>query len=439
MKKQINVIYKILLLIPVAAVNLATAIAWADGDSSTRTAAIVSAFNSMPWEIETALKADQVHLSGGEGRVDVNPSVKFSYYVQILKPSDVQSTITLIPMATSRYTPAYYSTDEWWDANKAKIEEAKTNGTPIPKQDQHEVEVWLNQKKLSTDPYVLQIEPATGAIGRTRLQDFLREHIVNSYQAKGYVTLYRGGERDNELTSWQRGEIPKGARYWTPTANYAWRYARKNSSFLSDLVEGKAPLFVFRVPVNEFKEMTQTSTKHPRFLTLGTELTKNAHQAFDSMGKFTDHLYNSDYAGEGELGVEIEVRSTRGGAQMMSKYFVGPISVEELARDRILNLKRAQDRMVAQELSDASQIRAQMSARIERTMAEARLLYAIREKMSSALVQRLWNELPGGHPEISNNDYQEIDSFVQDRLGGLPSKSEMPTNDELNARMKLTE
>lgn len=407
----------------------------ADDLDEARATKILEAFNSMSSEIVSPLKRDQIHIQNGQGRVDVNPAVKFSYFIQTLAPENPASPILLMPMATSRYTPTYYQTDEWWDAHKAEIEKARREGLPVPKQDMDEVVKWLAANKLSTNPYVIEIA-SEGHVQRTRLQDYLRDFVLRTYASDGLLTLYRGGEKQGEIDFWQRGERPRGARYWTPTANYAWRYARKNPSFLADLVDGRAPLFVFKVPVPEFIEMT--SRRWPR-LTLGTELTKHAHSAFDSTGIFKDHLYEMDYLGDGQLGVEIEVRSNRSGADQMARLYQGAVSIETLANDRIDVLRRAEERLTHIYPERAAALASTIRGRMERTLAEARLLIALREKMPREAVTSLLAALPMGQSEIAYIDTVDLNAFVAQRLSSLPSDAAKSLSaEEIDRRFGLS-
>jgi hypothetical protein len=379
---------------------------------------IVEAFNSRPADITAPLTRPQVMIYNGQGRVDVNPKVKFSYFIQTPLADDPANKTLLIPMATSRYTPTYYQTDEWWDAHKEEIEKARREGLPMPRQDMDEVATWLKEGKLSTNPNVIEVSLNGEPARFIPLQEFLKNHIIENYASDGYVTLYRGGEKPGEVDFWLRGEKPKGARYWTPTANYAWRYARKNKAFLDELLQGRAPLFVFRIPVKDFVAMVDR--RWPR-LTLGTELTKNAHNAFDSGRVFKDHLYQTEYPGEGRLGVEIEVRSNRAGAEDMVRYFNGPISIEELANDRVRVLKRAAERLKQTYPSRAREFEDGTARRVARTLAEARVLIALREKMPIEAVSELSRQLNSSTAEIANIDSVYFDSYVRGAMAGLPS------------------
>jgi hypothetical protein len=119
------------------------------------------------------------------------------------------------------------------------------------------------------------------------------------------------------------------------------------------LLKNQAPLFRFEIPVEDFKLMV--NHRWPR-LVLGTELTKNAHQIFDRSRYFGDHLYSGlPFLGWGPLGVELEVRSTRAGAQEMVRYFKRAVTIDDLVKDRTRVLKAASQRLVQQQPLQAAQ------------------------------------------------------------------------------------
>ncbi|MBO9667441.1 MAG: hypothetical protein J7501_11600, partial [Bdellovibrio sp.] len=276
-----------------------TAFAGAADLDAKRTEMIVKAFNSKSEEFVAPITADDVKIKNGVGRADLNKEVKYSYYINTEHPGDPKSPIVMIPMATSRYAPTYYQTDDWWDAHKAELDAAKRNGTQAPRQDSKEVAAWLKKNKLSTNPLVFKIGEDK-KVETQRLQDFLYDYYVNNYAKDGKITLYRGGEKPTETGDWLQGTRPRGVRYWTPTANYAWRYARKNQGFIKDLFDGKPSIYVFEMTVQEFWALTHEG-RYPD-LTLGTELTKQAHRNFDATGVFTDDIGGGkDYMGIGKL------------------------------------------------------------------------------------------------------------------------------------------
>lgn len=372
---------------------------------------IVEALNASPNDWIEPIKIENVKIKNGMGRVDVNTKAKFSYYIFTESPQQSNSKITLIPMATSRYTPTYYQTDEWWDEHKSEIEEAKKLGKPMTRQNMDEVMVWLNEMKLSTNPNVFIIE--NGNVLKKPLQEFLLDHYLKYYEKDGFITLYRGGEKPGEYEAWKRGETPKGVRYWTPTAAYAWRYARKNSGFLKELIEGKAPLFQFRIPTAQFKAMIQRQWQQ---LTLGTELTKKVHDQFDSSGEFRDQLTGGTYLGEGRYGVEFEIRSNRAGAQLMAQYFQGSVSIQDYVRDRILLVNLTAERKLRQNPENEAAIKSWAEARKSSIRTEGQIIELMQNRGSTSLINELFQTWDTSKAELSGNDFQNLKTVYQQML-----------------------
>lgn len=354
-----------------------------------RVGQILNAFNSKPDELLRPLESSDVELGKYEGRVTVNKKAKFSYYIHVADPADKGSQILLIPMATSRYTPTYYQTDEWWDQNKAAIEQAKASGKTPPRQDMNEVADWLIKMKLHTNPDVIIIKDKV--VSRVALHDYLLDLFLTTYSRNGKVILFRGAERPDEQEVWEKGQTPKGARYWTPTANYAWRYGRKNNQFLDLFINQKTPVFKFEVPIADFKQMV---LKKWRQLTLGTELTKKAHSQFPNLQYFADHLYsNFPFLGIGFLGLELEVRSNKSGAVNMARYYAGAASVDDLTEERIHLLTLLGERLKTQNPGFYSANgRAEIERRIE----------------TLKLEQEIFNGLVAGEKDLKKalNDYK---------------------------------
>lgn len=377
-----------------------------------RAAMIVQAFNDQPQKLIAPLTMDSVKIKNGVGRADVNVKAKFSYYIQTENTLDRNSRIVLIPMATSRFTPTYYQTDEWWDAHKDE--------KPMPRQPMQDVADWLQEMKLTSNPDLLIIDPIadrstgllTGKVTRKPLQEFLLEHYIAKHAKNGVIQLYRGAERQGELEQWQSGKRPASVRYWTPTANYAWRYARKNLNFVDELVAGRAPLFKFEVPVSDFKAMVLR--RWPR-LTLGTELTKKAHDSFDSSGIFKDHLAGgADFLGEGTYGVEFEVRSNRAGADDMLKYFKGPITIEELAQDRIKVIRESTIRLQKQRPQEFASLEAKADERVRQIQYEAQLLLLINSAAEAPEIMSIASQIK--KPEMMAIDEFSLKLFLQKHL-----------------------
>ncbi len=372
---------------------------------------ILKAFNAKPESMIEPLEINDIELGAYEGRVVVNKKAKFTYYVHVSEAHNANSEIVLIPMSTSRYTPTYYQTDDWWDAHKAEMDAAKRKGRPMPKQDMNEVAEWLKEMKLSTNPDVIIISK-NKTVSRKPLQEHLFDIYINKFTVNGKVTLFRGAERDNELQNWKNQQTPKGARYWTPTANYAWRYARKNTDFLDLMIKGETPLFKFEIPVAEFKQMVLRSW--PR-LTLGTELTKNAHTIFDRSLFFGDHLYGSfPFLGVGAIGLEFELRSNKAGADEMVKYFSGPVTMSDLAKDRIQVLESTLARLKDQRPADFEKLSRQISGRIETVKLEKEIIDSIMtgdpKERTSALIEKISATYTF---EIANIDGLSFTSWAQ--------------------------
>ena len=392
---------------------------------------IVKAFNSKPNEFVEPITASEVKIKNGVGRADLNKKVKYSYYINTERPSDPKSPIVMIPMATSRYAPTYYQTDEWWDAHKAELDAAKRNGTQAPRQDSKEVAAWLKENKLSTNPLVFKINE-NKIVETQRLQDFLYDYYEKNFAKDGKITLYRGGEKETETQDWLRGVRPRGVRYWSPTANYAWRYARKNNNFMNDLLDGKPPIYVFELSMQEFWRLTHEG-RYPD-LTLGTELTKLAHRNFDSRGVFTDDLSGGkDYMGIGKLGVEFELRSNSAGAKAMTPHFKRAITIEELVKDRVQIIRDTAERLVKMRPTEEGDIRKDFLARERQTILEGKIIYAVQNKLSQPTITELLDQWKPGRPS------QEItDTFSGSDFRALVlTKAENAPKDSLNKAAEL--
>ena len=402
---------------------LLQSLSWAGSSSliEVRKKMILDAFNSRPELLIEPMKIEDIELGENDGRVVVNKKAKFTYYVHINGENNEKSKLTLIPMSTSRFTPTYYQTDDWWDAHKAEIEEAKRTGKPQPKQDMDEVAAWLKDMKLTTNPDVLEIDPQTQKVQRSKLSSFLLKIYLEHFVENGKVVLYRGAERPNELESWKNKTAPKGARYWTPTANYAWRYARKNREFINLMNENETPLFRFEIPIAEFKAMVDR--EWPR-LTLGVELTKNSHQIFDRSMYFGDHFYGSmPYLGVGFMGLEFELRGNRQGLVDMTKYFVRAATTEDMVNDRIkvieLSLKRFNEQLIS--LKDKSI--SVLKNRLLTLQAEKRLLLAAQSLTSYAEMERDLITLSRNTGELTYIDGFNFSGWINDKIKSMKTKT----------------
>lgn len=398
-------------LIAVAVLILALSNSAQANLQESRKTLILQALNSKPENWIAPIPPEAVEMGEYEGRIVVNQKSKFTYYLHIENSKDLNSKMILVPMSTSRYTPTYYQSDDWWEANKDKIAQAKAEGKPMPKQDMEEVKVWLEQMKFSTNPDVFVIQPGSSSMVRTvKLQTYLTEIYLQNFIENGRIVLYRGAEKPGELESWLRGEVPRGVRYWTPTANYAWRYGRKNREFLDLLLQDKAPLFRFEVPVEDFKAMI--FRRWPR-LVLGTELTKNAHQIFDRSRYFGDHLYDSlPFLGWGKMAIELEVRSNRNGARQMVQYFKRAVTIQDLVQDRVRVLQSALDRLKIQVPGKAEMYETKFKSRIEQTLIEGEILQALKDGKPESEIQRLLAKAPSRKTEIAYIDGTDLRSWA---------------------------
>jgi len=384
--------------------------AQAQSPDDARRLLILEAFNQRKEFLVEPLTLEDIQIKNGVGRVDVNKKAKFSYYIQTEEPSNPQSKITLIPMATSRFTPTYYQTDAWWDAHK--------DMKPMPRQPMEEVAAWLKEMKLSTNPDVLILNPGSAVkVQRQPLQDFLLQHYLRHYAKDGKIVIYRGAERANESQEWQAGRKPKGVRYWTPSALYAWRYARKNKNFIQDLLAGNSPLLKFEIPVADFIAMTKG--RWPK-LTLGTELPKSTHVGFASSGEMRDHLAgHSPFLGEGRMGVDFEIRSNSAGASAMTKYFAGPASIEDIASDRIRIIETATARLIKQTPEKTEQLNKSAEERIRTIEIEKNILLLLQSAPRSEEIPKLASQI--SRPEITNIDYFNLNSFIVEAKAKAPA------------------
>ena len=343
------------------------------------------------------------------GRIDVVKDVDFSYLAQF-ETVGTKRTL-LIPMATSRLEGGWIDSPEWWKAHETEIRDAKAQGKPLPHQDRHEVSAWLSASGLSTNPDVIIVENAVTK--RVPLQDFLVQHIKDHSSGDGFIDLYRGAERGDEAASWRGHMRPRGARYWTPSATYAWRYGRKNQGFLRSLIKGDAPVLKFRVPVGDLKRLVKNHN-----WVLGTELPKPAHLAFDTSGEFMDHLTGSVYVGEGDITPEIELRARSAGADAFIPYYQGQVGIEDLAKDRVKKIELTITRVQKQTRPNTSALVEKLQSRITRTKAEMDILVGIRDHAAFDRINQLLSALPPGNAEIANVDGDSLEQLVQDYVNG---------------------
>lgn len=341
-------------------------------------------------------------IKNGAGRVVSNKEFKMSYYIRTINPQDPMSKVQLIPMATSRYDRFNYNTDEWWD----KYGEARMRGEKVPHEDADEVAKFLKKNNLSTNPdvHILQANQKSKSV---KLKDFLLERYLEMYSEGKDVVLYRGIGKMEELGVWRTGTVPRGVRYWTPNANYAWRYARKRENFITNLISDNAPIVKFKIPKEEFVEMVRRNE-----VVLGTELPKSAHQIFDSAAEFGDNLNGLSYLGDGKLGVEHEIRFRKRGREKLPKYFVGAVTPSDLGIERIKTLNEAYARLIDSKPAQAEKLIAEMNSRIIRVKAEMEILGMMDQNIPHDRVMEKFNALAGGGDEIIHNDFERLASVL---------------------------
>ncbi len=288
------------------------------------------------------LSTENVKLRNGQGRIDVDPVNKRSYYVFTPNPSDPKSPTYVIPLSTVRYTPRNYSTSEWWEANKEAIAAARADRKPTPTQDPNEVREFLEANNLSTNPDVIVI----GESGKYRTEP-LQDFLLREYRMQGEtVRLFRGSLRSTEQAQWEKVEMAWGSQYYTPSATYGWRYARKmpGAPFLDLAKDGKAPLFEFTLPYKEFAALVERGE-----FTLGVELPKSAHDRFDREGVFRDALYgNSLYLGDPTFGLEFEITASKPARQRLVRAYQGSVSPVLLGEKAEEQIARGSERLMLQ-------------------------------------------------------------------------------------------
>lgn len=367
-------------------------------------------------ELFPNVPTSQIQIRNGQGRVTVDPVHQFCYFVFTPRPTDPGSKTLLIPMATSRFGPGSYQTQDFWKLNKGRILEAKSKGLPVPREDPAIVSRYLSEHGLSTNPFVYEWTPSGPQ--NIRLKDFLLDALLSRNHDQDLI-LYRGGERAGELHEWKRRAFPRGARYWTPDATYAWRYARKDPKFLDRLVDGEAPLFKFRVSKADLKTWVDQD-----LLTFGTEMTAKAHAALERHGQFEDHLFGDrPYLGSIEWGVEIEARLEKPLALKMPDYFAGPITIDEMVVSRSQQLESGYLRQSNQDPGAAAALKAELEAKLHSLKQEQVFLHHIaRDEFDEAR-----NVLGRGisRRQITNVDGVELESWMEMRRGTAVARARL--------------
>lgn len=256
----------------------------------------------------------------GQGRIDLQGG---SFYV--FTPSgEIDSSITyLIPLATSRSDQA------------------------------------------AKPPIVYKIAGRPANFSSEPLSEFLLREIFRKRAKNGMLDLYRGAEREDERESWTQGVPAPGARYWTPTIDYAWRYARKQAHFLSQTIAGKSPILHFQVAVDEFERQVRQGR-----LILGAELPARIHKRLESGQGFTDHLAAGDlYLGYPDWGMEVEILSGRE-RSLFTRGFKGSITWAEMVASRKQQIQVAYERAYHQWPLRRNRLQIERDRRLNQVAAE---------------------------------------------------------------------
>jgi len=219
------------------------------------------------------------------------------------------------------------------------------------------------------DQRVTQPRVYTFAAGSEPKQESLKEFLLREIFAKlsknGMIDLYRGAERDDERESWERGIPARGARYWTPNIDYAWRYARKQQTFLKETANGKSPIMHFQVPFEEFAAQVRASS-----LVLGTELPARTHQRLEAGQGFTDHLAHGQlYLGFPGWGVEIEIKSDRERG-IFARGYQRSVTLNEMLKSRENQILAGYERALKQWPEQAAKLSAERDRRLKNVLLE---------------------------------------------------------------------
>ncbi len=366
-----------------------------------------------------------IEVHNGQGRVTVHQGHKYSYYVHTPDPKNPTSPTYLIPMATVRYAPGSYSTPEWWEANRAALEEARRLRKPGPQQDPAIVTKYLAEQKLSQNPDVIQIFTNGKSHAKIPLSDFLLEEYIKHHSKDGKVTLYRGAEEAQETNKWAQKQAPGSARYYTPDANYAYRYARKNSNYSQAVANNQSMIVELQIPEAKFREMVKNKQ-----LTLGTEMTASAHRNFNPQQGFQDNLTNGPYLGNERWGVEFEVLSTRNNIPELQQHYTREVPHSEVLMKRIAAAKVSFDRLEKQQPQDKSIIDRQRANYTQVLAKELNLSapLALKQALEKKQLQHIEELLL--HSAVSESTKQ---SFIQQNKAAL----QVLLNEELDRVAKI--
>jgi len=197
------------------------------------------------------------------------------------------------------------------------------------------------------------------------LAEFLLKEIFRKHAREGMLDLYRGAERDDERQDWERGFAARGARYWTPSIDYAWRYARRQKTFLADTANNQSPILHFRISLQDLERQVRSGK-----LILGAELPAHVHKLLESGRGFIDHLTgNRLYLGFPEWGMEIEIHSGRERSLFVNGY-KRPVTWTEMVKSRENQIQLGYERAVHQWPDRQKALESERDARLKQIAEE---------------------------------------------------------------------
>ena len=350
-----------------------------------------------------------IKIRNGVGKVDASTKYKLSYYVYNSNFRSPSSKTILIPMGTSRFDKYNYHTDEWWE----KYGQAYSRGEKVPLENPRDVDQYLKQHNLSTNPDVIVLDNLSSSSNKIKLKDFLLEEYLKKYSQDGYVYLYRGIAKANEIDIWESGNIPRGVRYWTPDISYAWRYARKRDDLISGLIRKKSPIVQFKVPKEDFTSMVRNNE-----IILGTELPRSVHRSFSTEKIPRDHLTGLPYLGNNSFGLELEARLRRSGRKKIAQYFSGTVNIKDLKKDRIKKIKSTYRRLAIHNPKKREEFILEMKRRIEVVKREAQIMFAAQEGRDTRVIEALVKKLIGKEREMVHTSRESLEEVAKSLAGG---------------------
>jgi hypothetical protein len=373
------------------------------------------------------VKEKDIVLSRGIGRVSASAEHKLSYYVYSEDPYSPSRKTYVIPMATSRYDKYNYHTSEWWD----KYGEASLRGDPVPRENPRDVYRYLKQNGLSTNPDVILIDGFRAKPRTIPLKDFLLYIYTSEYSENGYISLYRGVAKSNEAEVWKSGALPRGARYWTPDINYAWRYARKRDDLIEGLIKDHSPIVEFRIPVSEFMAMVDKNE-----LILGTELPLSAHRKFDASGVFGDNLNGFPYLGNEKFGIEFEVRARKKARKKMPLYFLATVDAQKVALDRIDKIKATYKRLLKRKPEQRDQLLLERDKRIEVAKTELQIIQTSQLDLGESKLNNLLDSMAYENREFTHTSRENLRDVAKRLSGKVFNFIDEPCDDIIEGVLK---